>query len=105
MPRELVLSQHRAPGQASDSGGLDYGHAALGVNQVEDGGFSTLALFSNGALAFDGDVSLNLSRELRVYAGALTVVKDASTAIDLVFEPEWDKDMMSEEARLELGFL
>ena len=25
--------------------------------------------------------------------------------INLVFEPEWDKDMMSEEARLELGFL
>jgi hypothetical protein len=22
-----------------------------------------------------------------------------------VFEPEWDKDMMSEEAKLELGFL
>ena len=25
--------------------------------------------------------------------------------INLVFEPEWDKDMMSEEAQLELGFL
>ena len=25
--------------------------------------------------------------------------------INLVFEPEWDKDMMSEEAKLELGFL
>ena len=24
-------------------------------------------------------------------------------AIELVFEPEWNKDMMSEEARLELG--
>ena len=23
----------------------------------------------------------------------------------LVFEPEWNKDMMSEEAKLELGFL
>ena len=28
-----------------------------------------------------------------------------SVAIQLVFEPEWDKDMMSEEAKLELGFL
>lgn len=28
-----------------------------------------------------------------------------SVEIDLVFEPEWDKDMMSEEAKLELGFL
>ena len=25
--------------------------------------------------------------------------------IRLVFEPEWDKDMMSDEAKLELGFL
>lgn len=28
-----------------------------------------------------------------------------SASINLVFEPEWDKDMMSEEAKLELGFL
>ena len=28
-----------------------------------------------------------------------------SVDIQLVFEPEWDKDMLSEEAKLELGFL
>ena len=28
-----------------------------------------------------------------------------SVDIQLVFEPEWDKDMMSEETKLELGFL
>lgn len=28
-----------------------------------------------------------------------------SATIDLVFEPAWDKDRMSEEALLELGFL
>ena len=28
-----------------------------------------------------------------------------SATINLVFEPEWDKDMTSEEAKLELGFL
>ena len=28
-----------------------------------------------------------------------------SATINLVFEPVWDKDMMSEEAKLELGFL
>ena len=26
-------------------------------------------------------------------------------AVNLVFEPEWDKEMMSEEAKMELGFL
>ena len=25
--------------------------------------------------------------------------------VNLVFEPEWDKDMMSEEAKVELGFM
>ena len=28
-----------------------------------------------------------------------------SVNVNLVFEPEWTKDMMSEEAKLELGFL
>ena len=28
-----------------------------------------------------------------------------SVDVNLVFEPEWNKDMMSEEAKLELGFL
>jgi FeS assembly SUF system protein len=27
-----------------------------------------------------------------------------STNLNLVFEPEWDRSMMSEEARIELGF-
>ena len=27
-----------------------------------------------------------------------------SATVNLVFEPEWDKSMMSEEARVELGF-
>ncbi len=28
-----------------------------------------------------------------------------SVEVNIVFEPAWDKDMMSEEAKLELGFL
>ena len=28
-----------------------------------------------------------------------------SAVVNLVFEPEWDKDMMSEEAKLDLGFM
>ncbi len=28
-----------------------------------------------------------------------------SVEVNLVFEPEWNKDMMTEEAKLELGFL
>ncbi len=29
----------------------------------------------------------------------------SSCKVNIVFEPTWDKDMMSEEAKLELGFL
>jgi len=29
----------------------------------------------------------------------------SSAMVNLVFEPEWNKDMMTEEAKLELGFL
>lgn len=33
-------------------------------------------------------------------------ISDVKTAVvNLVFEPEWNKDMMSEEARLELGLI
>lgn len=36
----------------------------------------------------------------------LETLDDISTVnVNLVFEPEWDKDMMSEEAKLELGLL
>ena len=28
-----------------------------------------------------------------------------NVSVNLVFEPEWDKDMMSEEAKLELGMI
>lgn len=36
----------------------------------------------------------------------LEMVNGVTTAIvNLVFEPEWSKDMMTEEAKLELGFM
>lgn len=34
-----------------------------------------------------------------------TIAGIRSVEINIVFEPEWTKDMMSEEAKLELGFL
>ena len=34
-----------------------------------------------------------------------SVEGDTSAQVNLEFEPEWDKDMMTEEAKLELGFL
>ena len=33
------------------------------------------------------------------------IPKVKSAQVNIVFDPPWDKDMMSEEAKLELGFL
>ena len=41
--------------------------------------------------------------DVRQKVDTIEGVKSAN--VNLVFEPEWDKDMMSEEAKLELGFL
>lgn len=41
--------------------------------------------------------------DVRMKVESIADVK--SVEVNLVFEPEWNKDMMSEEAKLELGFL
>ncbi len=44
-----------------------------------------------------------IMEDVRQKIESIEGVKQAT--VNLVFEPEWDKDMMSEEAKLELGFL
>ena len=44
-----------------------------------------------------------IMEDVRLKLEGVPGVKEAK--VNLVFEPEWDKDMMSEEAKLELGFL
>lgn len=41
--------------------------------------------------------------DVRIKLDGITGIKEAH--VNLVFEPEWEKDMMSEEAKLELGFM
>lgn len=41
--------------------------------------------------------------DVRMRVEGIDAVK--SVTVNLVFEPEWTKDMMSEEAKLELGFI
>ena len=64
----------------------------------------------------DGDVSIDMTLNAPNCHAADIMKEDVrqkvdsvegvnSSVINLVFEPEWDKDMMSEEAKLELGFL
>ncbi len=44
-----------------------------------------------------------IMEDVRQKIESIDGVKNAT--INLIFEPEWNKDMMSEEAKLELGFL
>ena len=44
-----------------------------------------------------------IMEDVRMKIESIEGIQNAT--INLVFEPEWDKDMMSEEAKLELGFL
>ena len=55
-------------------------------------------LFPDGANAVDFIVE-----DVRMKTASVEGVKDVN--VNIVFEPAWDKDMMSEEAKLELGFL
>lgn len=48
-------------------------------------------------------VAESLPAEVEQKVAGISQVESAS--IDLVWEPPWEKDMMSEEAKLELGFL
>lgn len=48
-------------------------------------------------------VAESLPKEVEQKTGDLWAVK--SSKVDIVWEPTWTKDMMSEEAMLELGFL
>lgn len=67
-------------------------------------------------VAEEGEVSIDMTLTATNCPAADFIMEDVrqkvesiegvnSATINLVFEPEWDKDMMSEEAKLELGFL
>ena len=58
----------------------------------------------------DGTVKIEMTLTAPNCPAADFIIEDVrmkveSMDIQLVFEPEWDKDMMSEEAKLELGLL
>ena len=75
-----------------------------------------IAMLKTVDLQDDGDVSIDMTLTAPNCPAADFIMEDVrqkvdsvegvnSSVINLVFEPEWDKDMMSEEAKLELGFL
>lgn len=48
-------------------------------------------------------VAESMPKEVEDKVAAIAEVTSAK--VNIVFDPPWDKDMMSEEAKLELGFL
>jgi FeS assembly SUF system protein len=48
-------------------------------------------------------VAETMPKEVENKVSAIDTVSGAK--VNIVFDPPWDKDMMSEEAKLELGFL
>jgi FeS assembly SUF system protein len=48
-------------------------------------------------------VAESLPRDVKEKVESVEGVTEAT--VNIVFDPPWDKDMMSEEAKLELGFL
>ena len=76
----------------------------------------SLGLIYRIDLADDGILDVDMTLTAPNCPAADFIVEDVRLKLDgvpgvseakvnLVFEPEWDKDMMSEEAKLELGFL
>ena len=76
----------------------------------------SLGLISRIELQEDGNLEVDMTltapncpaadfimEDVRIKLSGIEGVKEAK--VNLVFEPEWDKDMMSDEAKLELGFM
>ena len=76
----------------------------------------SLGLIYKIDVADNGDLNVDMTLTAPNCPAADFIVEDAriklesidgieSVTINIVFEPEWNQDMMSEEAKLELGFL
>lgn len=76
----------------------------------------SLGLIYKIDLSDEGDLKIDMTLTAPACPAADFIVEDArmklesieginSVDIQIVFEPEWTKDMMTEEAKLELGFL
>ena len=80
------------------------------VNVYDLGLIYAIDLSDDGALRVDMTLTAPncpaadfIVEDVRIKLESVEGVK--SVYVNIVFEPEWNQDMMSEEAKLELGFL
>ncbi len=83
--REIVMTQAHAgsglaadlkPGQSDPS--LQYGKAAIGVDQVQGGGFGSLGVLVSGVLSFQDQVDLALGQSLRLTSNSLSLAEHSA---------------------------
>lgn len=67
---------------------------------VSDDGVCTITMTLTAPSCPAGDF---LVEDIRQKVGSVEGIREV--LVNVVFEPEWNKDMMSEEAKLELGML
>lgn len=67
--------------------------------KIEEGKVNVVMTLTAPACPAAGDIIFDVQSKLEAIEG----VKDVH--VQLTFDPPWSKDMMSEEAKLELGFL
>ena len=68
--------------------------------EIKDDGVCDITMTLTAPSCPAGDF---LVEDVRQKVGSVDGIKDVN--VQIVFDPEWTKDMMSEEAKLELGFL
>lgn len=70
------LSADLQPGRAD--AGLQYGHARIGVDRIQSGGFDNLALLANGVLSIEDGVDLTLGQSLHLAVPKIALVQGAT---------------------------
>ena len=94
----------------------DYRHAENRIRSGNSGQCIRLGLIYKIDLQDDGELSVDMTLTAPNCPAADFIMEDIRQKVEsvegvkaaqgnLVVEPEWDKDMMTEEAKLELGFL
>ncbi|XHR27958.1 MAG: filamentous hemagglutinin family protein [Chthoniobacteraceae bacterium] len=85
-PREFILTQTQGESLLSEGvtaqtveSELASGTARYSVEQIQAGGFGNLSLLVNGLLSFDGNISLNMSQSLQLYAGSYALSENAAS--------------------------
>ena len=73
------------------------------VNIYDLGLIYRIDLQENGQLDVDMTFTAPILEDVQTKLNAVEGVKQA--LVNVVFEPEWDRDMMTEEAKLELGLM